>query len=682
VSGTFDQFLSHFRIAKRQGDKATCHCPTHDDKHGSLRFTLDGDKILGYCFAGCQLADILATANLKLADLFLDGGRSPEAIYQYRTKEGGLAYEKVKYRASNGDKTFQQRRLDANGKIIYDLKDIRRIPYNYPGVIKAIKNGEVIGWTEGEKDAETARILGYTGTTMGGASDWRDEYKGFFRNGRIVLVSDKDKPGINLVQNISKSLVEVCKSVKVVILPQGKDLTEWVNLGHGRPDFDKLIAEAPELVRSTNFDWHNFAIEHDNLLSKELAPLDYLVQDLLTTPGTAVLAGKKKLGKSWMVLQLGQSVAAGAPFLGKETRQGEVIYLALEDGERRLKQRLEMQNTTKGLPITYISEWPPLNTKDGFKPLEEIIRTKHPVLVVIDTLASAKNRFVDENEAGATGDLFNKLHNLAITENTVIVVVAHHGKASYHDPGFDIRGSSAIPGATDTNLGLYKNTDGTFDLKAEGRDIGEVDLRISFDADLTWCWQSQGDARDVRRAEAEDKILEAIEVLGGEADASAIANEIDTSRSTISTHLKRMREQGTVGYKIINTGKASKILYTYPLTNPTNPTELNLDTKIPSNDDDISPTPISTNPTNRAKDGGSVGFVGIVGDSKNIPILGMTVKEALEAWRSEGAPVIHLGAGENCHDLEKLLSKRCNERQLEAVKAWLDKVKTGSNRDG
>lgn len=170
MSANFDQFLSHFSVAKRQDDKAICHCPTHDDKRGSLHFTLDQDKILGYCFAGCQIADVLAAVNFKLSDLFLDGGHSPEAIYQYRAKDGGLAYEKAKYYAKNGDKTFKQRRLGTEGKIIYALKDIQRIPYNYPGVIKAIKNGEAIIWPEGEKDAETARILGYDHTTMGGAS--------------------------------------------------------------------------------------------------------------------------------------------------------------------------------------------------------------------------------------------------------------------------------------------------------------------------------------------------------------------------------------------------------------------------------------------------------------------------------------------------------------------------------
>ena len=54
--------------------------------------------------------------------------------------------------------------------------------------------------------------------------------------------------------------------------------------------------------------------------------------------------------------------------------------------------------------------------------------------------------------------------------------------------------------------------------------------------------------------------------------------------------------------------------------------------------------------------------------------LGMTVEQAPGIWTAEGKPVINLGSGENCLDLEKLLSHRnINERHLAAVRAWLEK---------
>jgi len=54
--------------------------------------------------------------------------------------------------------------------------------------------------------------------------------------------------------------------------------------------------------------------------------------------------------------------------------------------------------------------------------------------------------------------------------------------------------------------------------------------------------------------------------------------------------------------------------------------------------------------------------------------LGRSIGEAIAVWSAEGKPVIHLGPGENCFDLEKLLSHRdINDRHLATVREWLEK---------
>ena len=56
------------------------------------------------------------------------------------------------------------------------------------------------------------------------------------------------------------------------------------------------------------------------------------------------------------------------------------------------------------------------------------------------------------------------------------------------------------------------------------------------------------------------------------------------------------------------------------------------------------------------------------------------IEKAIEIWRKEGAPVIHLGPGENCFDLEKLLSNPdIKAEHLLAVRRWLDKINGGKN---
>jgi hypothetical protein len=53
--------------------------------------------------------------------------------------------------------------------------------------------------------------------------------------------------------------------------------------------------------------------------------------------------------------------------------------------------------------------------------------------------------------------------------------------------------------------------------------------------------------------------------------------------------------------------------------------------------------------------------------------LGMGIGDVIAAWTAEGKPVIYLGPGETCFDLEKMLSHRdINERHLAAVREWLE----------
>jgi hypothetical protein len=55
-------------------------------------------------------------------------------------------------------------------------------------------------------------------------------------------------------------------------------------------------------------------------------------------------------------------------------------------------------------------------------------------------------------------------------------------------------------------------------------------------------------------------------------------------------------------------------------------------------------------------------------------ILGMSFEEAVTIWSKEGKPIIHLQPGENCFDLEKLLSSRnANVEHLVAIRNWLQK---------
>jgi len=292
---------------------------------------------------------------------------------------------------------------------------------------------------------------------------------------------------------------------------------------------------------------------HDELLSLDLPPPSWRVEGLVLDEGLTLLGGKKKLGKSWLCLQIAQAVAGGARCLDRAVVQGSVIYICLEDGRRRVKSRLAKQQTLPGLPITYYTRFPPLDG-DGMGMLLDVLAEKKPGLLILDTLAAAKTGKVDENASGPMADLGNSLRALAQHYKAGILATHHHGKLLGGDPGDDLRGSSALPAAGDVNLGLYREQNGHL-LRGEGRDIGEFTIGLNFDPEETWCWQLREDGRShnpqnaAREIEADAAILEALVGLR-EADAEAVAVAVGKSARRTAERLRKLAAKGECAMRV------------------------------------------------------------------------------------------------------------------------------------
>ena len=78
----------------------------------------------------------------------------------------------------------------------------------------------------------------------------------------------------------------------------------------------------------------------DQLDATVFPPLAWAVHGLIPE-GFGLLTGAPKAGKSWAVLGIALAIATGTNALGKVSTgpARPVLYLALEDGERRLQGR-------------------------------------------------------------------------------------------------------------------------------------------------------------------------------------------------------------------------------------------------------------------------------------------------------------------------------------------------------
>jgi DNA primase len=108
------------------------------------------------------------------------------------------------------------------------MTGVRRVPFQLPGLLKALKTGETIFIVEGPRKCELLHKWGLAATcNMGGsgaASVWREHAREFFLpiyNSPVVILPDNDAPGAKSAAIIVDALASVGVSVSVLDLPVG-----------------------------------------------------------------------------------------------------------------------------------------------------------------------------------------------------------------------------------------------------------------------------------------------------------------------------------------------------------------------------------------------------------------------------------------------------------------------------
>ncbi len=203
-----------------------------------------------------------------------------------------------------------------------------------------------------------------------------------------------------------------------------------------------------------------------------------------------MLAGAPKVGKSWFVLDLLLAVAAGGMALGS-LPVGEpcsVLYLALEDGDRRMQDRCRrllahqwrpddpiperfgcMLTVTPGQLVATIADWLTVN-RAGF--------------VVVDTLG----RVLPPARQGETPysrdyRVMTELKAVATEFPGVALLMNHHDRKALSADFVDsVSGTNGIAGGADTVLVLTRpREDSAGLLQVTGRDVTEGAYALLFD---------------------------------------------------------------------------------------------------------------------------------------------------------------------------------------------------------
>lgn len=229
----------------------------------------------------------------------------------------------------------------------------------------------------------------------------------------------------------------------------------------------------------------------EQLLNAEYPLREAIIPGLFNV-GCYLLCGAPKVGKSYLALQIGMHVATGASLWGTNVKQGNVLFLALEDTYERLQKRYALISDYKGTDSLQFCVKAPLIIDGLIELIIDYCKSNRFKLIIIDTLQmircnNTKVSYSDDY------DVIAKLRDLATVINGTVLIVHHTRKLEAEDQFMTISGTNGILGAADGALVLEKpkRSNSEAKLYCTGRDIEDIVIDLKFDR-IKCCWDCTG----------------------------------------------------------------------------------------------------------------------------------------------------------------------------------------------
>src|SRR4051794_17760133 len=224
----------------------------------------------------------------------------------------------------------------------------------------------------------------------------------------------------------------------------------------------------------------------DQLLAADLPEPSFVIPGLIQK-GLTILAGRPKLGKSWLMLDVALAATTSRQALGAyDCEQGDVLLLALEDNFTRLRSRLRMLGAKPSCRLERHTEWP-----RGRDAVEATARWPDKrqatgVMVGIETITRIRpTGTLNRHAYAADAQALEPLQQLAVERGLAVVSVGHTRKAQSDDWLDSVIGTTGSTGSTGTAdaVMVLKRERGQADavLYGTGRDFGEFERPLRFD---------------------------------------------------------------------------------------------------------------------------------------------------------------------------------------------------------
>jgi RecA-family ATPase len=278
-------------------------------------------------------------------------------------------------------------------------------------------------------------------------------------------------------------------------------------------------------------------------------PPPVFVVDGLLPRGLTLAAGRPKVGKSWLALQLAVDFVLGRLALGqfRVPKPGRVTYLALEEPQHRTHHRLHQIIATPDARlenIRFLYEVQPLMS-GGMEQLDAFLKANPSELVIIDTLLA----FVAAHSSRSDilrGDYteVNTLRQLAEKHSAAMLAVAHSRKAAGNLVD-SIIGTSGTTAACDSVWQLKRLGSNQAILEVKGRELEEAQYALEFNTGMPFGWHVTGAGPGVGISAERREILTLLQREGAKKPGE-IAALLGKNASTVRRLIQQLVIDGLI----------------------------------------------------------------------------------------------------------------------------------------
>ncbi|MFH7324793.1 AAA family ATPase [Aeromicrobium sp. JJY06] len=280
----------------------------------------------------------------------------------------------------------------------------------------------------------------------------------------------------------------------------------------------------------TDLDAHYSAMirSGDWLDAQDFPPLRWAVPGIVPE-GFGLLVGPPKAGKSWAALSIILAVASGGKVFGTVDvgTARPVLYLALEDGDRRLQDRARLLLEREAIPklMEFATRTTPA---DAVGLMAWWLERNHDGLIVLDTLGRVSPPSVPGESAYARDYRIGSTLKRLVDDHpgSTLIAVHHDRKAGAEDFVDSVSGTHGLAGASDFLIVLDRHRqeqDGV--LKVTGRDVREAEYAVTMNGRGQWTLRGNSLHEAAQAASA-------VKSKAGLGDRSAEIIEFVTSQPT------------------------------------------------------------------------------------------------------------------------------------------------------